>query len=596
MSTSTHPIIVPSDYDVEDAFSSTHSPDYIPASPNYFPASPGNTSPDPSDDLSKHLLASLAISPFHDDPYMKVMQAYNATNNESPIPLPQAPIAPPTKQARFLSSSSTNPSAPPQVFEIEENYHGAPDTSYARHEEQIETILNHLDELPLERFEHMEDKIEGLETYKVFIGDYPEYLKELLPLLKISTLEQVITIDPTVNGSGPAAGSNLQRSVNNCHALVKKGHYRKSVPQSNNSAYGKEHIADGQDAHPKPERADKSFVSISLASMLDIPPIKLDTTYDIEMAMETYSFDVVIGIDWLSKYHVRIICDEKVVHIPIDDGTSARAPYRLAPSEMQELSDQLQELADRGFIRLSTSPWGAPVLFVKKKGRDLSDCYHQLRVSDEDNPQDKKLSEHNYSEKRNWNANFSKSYFWISIVQFLGHVIDSQGIHVDPAKIEAVKNWASPTTPTECRSPICWVEVGDVQLTGPEIIHETTKKIVQIRQRLQAARDRQRSYANVRRKPLEFQVRDRVMLKVSPQKGVIRFGKRGKLNPRTFYISNLKKCLSDESLIIPMKELRLDDKLNFVEEPIEIMDQEVKQLRQSRIPIVKVRWNSKRGP
>ncbi|GJR61638.1 putative reverse transcriptase domain-containing protein [Tanacetum coccineum] len=84
----------------------------------------------------------------------------------------------------------------------------------------------------------------------------------------------------------------------------------------------------------------------------------------------------------------------------------------------------------------------------------------------------------------------------------------------------------------KCRSPVCWAEVGDVQLTGPEIIHETTEKIVQIRQRLQAARDQQRSYANVRRKPLEFEVRDRGMLKVSPWKGVIRFGKRGKLNPR----------------------------------------------------------------
>ncbi|GJV67381.1 hypothetical protein Tco_1482890 [Tanacetum coccineum] len=176
----------------------------------------------------------------------------------------------------------------------------------------------------------------------------------------------------------------------------------------------------------------------------------------------------------------------------------------------------------------------------------------------------------------------------------------------------------------KCQSPVCWAEVGDVQLTGPEIIHETTKKIVQIRQRLQAARDRQRSYANIMQKPLEFQVGDRVILKVSPWKGVIRFGKRGKLNPRyigpfkilkkvgplayklelleelsnvhsTFHISNLKKCLSDESLVIPMKELRLDDKLNFVEEPIEIMDQEVKQLKQSRIPIFKLRWNSKRG-
>ncbi|GJW59103.1 putative reverse transcriptase domain-containing protein [Tanacetum coccineum] len=170
----------------------------------------------------------------------------------------------------------------------------------------------------------------------------------------------------------------------------------------------------------------------------------------------------------------------------------------------------------------------------------------------------------------------------------------------------------------KCRLPVCWAKVGDVQLTRPEIIHETTEKIVQIRQRLQAARDRQRSYANIRRKPLEFQVGDRVMLKVSPRKGVIRFGKRGKLNPRyigpfkilerigpvayklelpeelsnvhnTFHISNLKKCLSNESLVVPMKELRLDDKLNFVEELVEIMDREVKQQKRSRITIVKVR-------
>ncbi|GJT26804.1 putative reverse transcriptase domain-containing protein [Tanacetum coccineum] len=131
----------------------------------------------------------------------------------------------------------------------------------------------------------------------------------------------------------------------------------------------------------------------------------------------------------------------------------------------------------------------------------------------------------------------------------------------------------------KCRSPVCWAEVGDVQLTGPEIIHEITEKIVQIRQCLQAARDRQRSYANIGRKPLEFQVGDRVINVHN-----------------TFHVSNLKKCLSDESLVIPMKELRLDDKLNFVEEPVDIMDREFKKLKQSRIPIVKVRWSSKRGP
>nr|GEZ14988.1 reverse transcriptase domain-containing protein [Tanacetum cinerariifolium] len=213
-------------------------------------------------------------------------------------------------------------------------------------------------------------------------------------------------------------------------------------------------------------------------------------------------------------------------------------------------------------------------------------------------------------------AKFSKCDFWIRIVQFLGHLIDSQGIHVDPSKIEVVKNWTSPTTPTKvrhflgltvyyqrfiedmstsyhpktdrqsertiqtlkdmlrayvidfgkgwdrhlpliefsytysyhasikvapfealygrkCRSPVYCAEVGDIQLTEPEIIHETTEKIMQIRQRLQAARDQKRSYAKIRQKPLEFQVSNCVMLKVSPLKGIFRFGKRGKL-PDTF--------------------------------------------------------------
>nr|GEX62588.1 putative reverse transcriptase domain-containing protein [Tanacetum cinerariifolium] len=114
-------------------------------------------------------------------------------------------------------------------------------------------------------------------------------------------------------------------------------------------------------------------------------------------------------------------------------------------------------------------------------------------------------------------------------------------------------------------------------------------------------KSRQKSYADVRRKPMEFEVGDKVMLKVSPWKGVIFFRKRELPKKlcgihNTFHVSNLNKCLADENLVIPLEEIQLYDKLHFFEEPMEIMDREVKQLKQSRIPIVKVRWNSRRGP
>ncbi|GJW84253.1 putative reverse transcriptase domain-containing protein [Tanacetum coccineum] len=177
----------------------------------------------------------------------------------------------------------------------------------------------------------------------------------------------------------------------------------------------------------------------------------------------------------------------------------------------------------------------------------------------------------------------------------------------------------------KCRLPIMWVEVGKGWLIGPELVQETTEKISQIKDRLKAARDRQKSYTDKRRKPLEFSVGDYVLLKVSPWKGVVRFGKKGKLAPRfvgpfeiiekvgpvayrldfpeelngvhdTFYVSNLKKCLADPTLQVPLDEIRVDAKLNFVEEPVEILEREFKKLKRSRIAIVKVWWNSKRGP
>ncbi|GJV98065.1 hypothetical protein Tco_1549642, partial [Tanacetum coccineum] len=152
-----------------------------------------------------------------------------------------------------------------------------------------------------------------------------------------------------------------------------------------------------------------------------------------------------------------------------------------------------------------------------------------------------------------------------------------------------------------------------------------TYKVVLIKEKLKAVRDSQKSYADKRRKPLEFEVGDQVLLKVSPSKGVVHFRKKGKLTPRyvgsfkileriglvayrlrlpeelssvhdTFYVSNMKKCLVDVNLHVPLDEIKVDKTLHFVEKPVEIMDREIKKLKHRRIALVKVRWNSKRGP
>nr|GFB59162.1 hypothetical protein [Tanacetum cinerariifolium] len=150
----------------------------------------------------------------------------------------------------------------------------------------------------------------------------------------------------------------------------------------------------------------------------------------------------------------------------------------------------------------------------------------------------------------------------------------------------------------KCRTPIAWTEVGEGKLLGPEIVQETTDKIVQIKKRLKVARDRQKSYADKRRKPLEFSVGNKVLLKVSPRKGVpisCTYQKELVGVHDTFHVSNLKKCLADVNLHVPLDEVNVDDKLRFVEEPIEILDRGIKKLKRRWIPIVKVRWNSRRG-
>ncbi|GJY85252.1 hypothetical protein Tco_0499278 [Tanacetum coccineum] len=273
-------------------------------------------------------------------------------------------------------------------------------------------------------------------------------------------------------------------------------------------------------------------------------------------------------MEWLSKRKFVIVFHEKVVRIPLEGdkilrvhysrirenlnehkvefrvdlvyGATpvAKSSYRLVPSEMQELSEQLRELQDKGFIRPSHSLWGEPVLFVKKK-----------------------------------DGSFHATESVRDVIGFEYCLTSSSG-------------WT--------KSPVLWAAIRESSLIGPELVLETTNNVVLIKENLKAARD-------------------------------LRFGKKGKLAPRyvgpfeileriglvayklrlpeelnsvhdTFHVSNLKKYLADANLHVSLNEIKIDKNLHFVEEPIEIMDCEVKSLKRSRIPLVKVRCNSKRSP
>ncbi|GJT11194.1 putative reverse transcriptase domain-containing protein, partial [Tanacetum coccineum] len=141
----------------------------------------------------------------------------------------------------------------------------------------------------------------------------------------------------------------------------------------------------------------------------------------------------------------------------------------------------------------------------------------------------------------------------------------------------------------KCRSPVCWAEVGEVQLTGPEIVQETTEKIIQVKQRMQAAKAEIKSQVCWTLQGNKNKRVGDVAYKLELPEELSRVH-------NTFHVSNLKKCYADEPLAVPLDGLHFDDKLQFVEEPIEITDREVKRLKRSRIPLVKIRWNSKRGP
>ncbi|KAL4037955.1 hypothetical protein IC575_001558 [Cucumis melo] len=174
-----------------------------------------------------------------------------------------------------------------------------------------------------------------------------------------------------------------------------------------------------------------------------------------------------------------------------------------------------------------------------------------------------------------------------------------------------------------CRSPVCWDEVGEQRLMGPELVQSTNEAIHKIRSRMHTAQSRQKSYADVRRKDLEFEIGDKVFLKVAPMKGVLRFERRGKLSPRfvgpfeilerigpvayrlalppslstvhdVFHVSMLRKYVPDPSHVVDYEPLEIDENLSYVEQPVEVLAREVKTLRNKQIPLVKVLWRNHR--
>ncbi|GJV90472.1 hypothetical protein Tco_1538285 [Tanacetum coccineum] len=373
------------------------------------------------------------------------------------------------------------------------------------------------------------------------------------------------------------------------------------------------------------------------------------------------SFDVIVGMDWLSKRKFVIVCHEKVVRIPLEGDEILRVHGErtqgvvktllmfvivfiddiLAYSKLKEKHEVHLKLVleslrkEKLYAKFSKSNVVGDALGRKERVKSRRVRGMILAAQSEAFRQENVLVERLHDNSKEWNSGDDQLRLrWMIYLVVLADaaertledimracVIDFGGsyhLSIRCAPFEALYG-------RKCRSPVLWAEIGESSLTGLELVQETTDKVVLVKEKPKAVRDRQKSYVDYRRKPLEFEVGDRVLLRVSPWKGVVRFGKKGKLAPRyvgpfeileriglvayrlrlpeelnsvhdTFHVSNLKKCLADANLHVPLDEIKVDKTLRFVEEPVEIMDRENKKLKRRKIALVKVRWNSKRGP
>ncbi|KAL4278996.1 hypothetical protein GQ457_03G018200 [Hibiscus cannabinus] len=317
---------------------------------------------------------------------------------------------------------------------------------------------------------------------------------------------------------------------------------------------------------------------------------------------------------------------EFVIETQTDSAPVSISPYRRSPKELKELKTQLQELLDRGFIRLSTSTWGTPT--------DLRFGYYQLKVKEQDvlktafrtngcflTKRLRKCVEFEWSDARQ--QAFEKLKEALTNAPVLIQPVSEKELYMRQRRwLELLKDYdlSIEYHPASIqRAPVCWAETRQKLSPLVDILKGTTEKVKLICDQLKIASDRQKSYVDLKCREIEYVVGDRVFLKVSPWKKVMRFGRKGKLSPRyigpyeivervgsvayrlllppelerihdVFHVSMLRKYRSDPSHVMPVEEIELNPDLSYDEEPVEILASDSKVLRGRTIELVKVKW------